>query len=156
LGVQLEPSVRQVIGGLLVQDRDTSNEDRDEIEVVTERRPSEEEWAQMLFAWRVCKHVKSNAIVLARGDATVGLGAGQMSRVDAVRLAIEKAQTPLAGSVLASDAYFPFADGVELALEAGVTAIIQPGGSIRDLEVVEAADRAGAAMVHTHRRHFRH
>jgi len=156
LGVQLEPSLRQVIGGVLVQDRDTSNEDRDEMEVVSERRPSEEEWAQLLFAWRVCKHVKSNAIVLAHGDATIGLGAGQMSRVDAVRIAIDKAQVPVAGSVLASDAYFPFADGPQVALESGVTAIIQPGGSIRDLEVIDAVDRAGAAMVFTHRRHFRH
>jgi phosphoribosylaminoimidazolecarboxamide formyltransferase/IMP cyclohydrolase len=156
LDVQFEPVLRQVIGGMLVQDRDTSNEHRDDMEVVTERRPTEDEWAQLLFAWRVCKHVKSNAIVLAREDATIGLGAGQMSRIDAVRLAIEKAQVPVAGSVLASDAFFPFADGPEVALEHGVAAIIQPGGSVRDLEVVEAADRAGAAMVFTHRRHFRH
>jgi phosphoribosylaminoimidazolecarboxamide formyltransferase/IMP cyclohydrolase len=156
LDVLLEPAFRQVIGGMLVQDRDTSNEDREEMQVVSERRPSEDEWSQLLFAWRVCKHVKSNAIVLARDGATIGMGAGQMSRVDSVRIAIEKAQSPTAGAALASDAFFPFSDGPEIALEAGVTAIIQPGGSIRDLEVVDAVDRAGAAMVFTSRRHFRH
>jgi phosphoribosylaminoimidazolecarboxamide formyltransferase / IMP cyclohydrolase len=154
--VLYEPSMRQVIGGLLVQDRDSSNEDRDEMEVVSERRPSEDEWSELLFAWRVCKHVKSNAIVLARDGATLGVGAGQMSRVDAVRMAIDKAQSPVGGAVLASDAYFPFADGPELALEAGVAAIIQPGGSIRDQLTVEAVDSAGAVMVFTGRRHFRH
>ncbi len=156
LDVLLEPAFRQVIGGLLVQDRDASNEDREDMEVVSERRPTEEEWSDLLFAWRVCKHVKSNAIVLAASGATVGLGAGQMSRVDSVRIAVEKAQAPVRGSVLASDAYFPFPDGPEIALEQGVTAIIQPGGSIRDPLVVEAVDRAGAAMVFTGRRHFRH
>jgi phosphoribosylaminoimidazolecarboxamide formyltransferase/IMP cyclohydrolase len=156
LDVVHEPSFRQVIGGVLMQDRDASNEEREEMQVVSERRPSEDEWSQMLFAWRVCKHVKSNAIVLVRDGATIGIGAGQMSRVDSVRIALEKAQIPVAGSVLASDAYFPFADGPEIALEAGVTAIIQPGGSIRDPLVVEAVDRAGAAMVFTNRRHFRH
>ena len=104
----------------------------------------------------MCKHVRSNAIVLARELATVGIGAGQMSRVDSVRLALEKAQSEIAGCVLASDAYFPFSDGPQLALEAGVTAIIQPGGSMRDPQVVEAIDEAGAAMVFTSRRHFRH
>jgi phosphoribosylaminoimidazolecarboxamide formyltransferase/IMP cyclohydrolase len=156
LDVLYEPAFRQVIGGLLVQDRDTSNEDRDAMEVVSERRPSEEEWSELLFAWRVCKHVKSNAIVLARDGATIGLGAGQMSRIDSVRIALEKTQTPAKGAVLASDAFFPFPDGPEIALEQGITAIIQPGGSIRDPVVVEAVDRAGAAMVFTGRRHFRH
>jgi phosphoribosylaminoimidazolecarboxamide formyltransferase/IMP cyclohydrolase len=156
LDVLYEPAFRQVIGGLLVQDRDTSNEDRDAMEVVSERRPSEDEWSELLLAWRVCKHVKSNAIVLARDGATIGLGAGQMSRVDSVRIALEKAQSSVKGSVMASDAFFPFPDGPELALEQGVTAIIQPGGSIRDPLVVEAVDRAGAAMVFTGRRHFRH
>jgi phosphoribosylaminoimidazolecarboxamide formyltransferase/IMP cyclohydrolase len=141
---------------VLVQDRDASNEEREEMQVVSERRPTEDEWSQMLFAWRVCKHVKSNAIVLVREGATIGIGAGQMSRVDSVRIAIEKSQGPVPGAVLASDAYFPFPDGPEIALEAGVTAIIQPGGSIRDPLVVEAVDRAGAAMVFTNRRHFRH
>ena len=156
LDVLYEPAFRQVIGGLLVQDRDSSNEDRDAMEVVSERRPTEEEWSELLFAWRVCKHVKSNAIVLSRDGATIGLGAGQMSRVDSVRLALEKAQSPVAGAVLASDAFFPFPDGAELALEQGVTAIIQPGGSIRDPLIIEAIDNAGAAMVFTGRRHFRH
>jgi phosphoribosylaminoimidazolecarboxamide formyltransferase/IMP cyclohydrolase len=156
LDVLLEPAFKQVIGGMLVQDRDTSNEEREEMQVVSERRPTEDEWSQLLFAWRVCKHVKSNAIVLARDGATIGMGAGQMSRVDSVRIALEKAQTTVTGAALASDAFFPFADGPEIALEAGVAAIIQPGGSVRDLEVVEAIDRAGAAMVFTSRRHFRH
>jgi phosphoribosylaminoimidazolecarboxamide formyltransferase/IMP cyclohydrolase len=124
--------------------------------VVTRRAPTEAEWGDLLFAWRVCKHVKSNAIVLARDLVTVGVGAGQMSRVDSVRLAVEKARSPVAGAVLASDAFFPFADGPELAVKAGVTAIIQPGGSIRDDEVFAAADAADVAMVVTGRRHFRH
>src|SRR3712207_237614 len=110
----------------------------------------------MLFAWRVCKHVRSNAIVLTRDLATIGVGAGQMSRVDSVRLAIEKAQTDLQGAAMASDAFFPFADGPQLAIDAGITAIIQPGGSKRDMEVVDAADAAGIAMVFTHKRHFKH
>jgi phosphoribosylaminoimidazolecarboxamide formyltransferase/IMP cyclohydrolase len=152
-----EPEIKQVMGGVLVQDRDADLEDRAEMQVVTERRATEEEWSEMLFAWRLCKHVRSNAIVLGKDLATVGIGAGQMSRVDSVRLAIEKAGPERArGSVLASDAYFPFADGPQLAIDAGVTAIIQPGGSVRDPEVVEAADRAGIAMVFTSRRHFRH
>jgi phosphoribosylaminoimidazolecarboxamide formyltransferase/IMP cyclohydrolase len=113
----------------------------------------------MLFAWKVCKHVRSNAIVLARDLATVGIGAGQMSRVDSVRIAIDKAReagADLSGAAMASDAYFPFPDGPQLAIEAGVTTVIQPGGSMRDPMVVEAADAAGIAMVFTHRRHFRH
>jgi phosphoribosylaminoimidazolecarboxamide formyltransferase/IMP cyclohydrolase len=145
------------VGGLLVQDRDLDLEDRSEMRVVTERRPTEAEWSEMLFAWKVCKHVRSNAIVLAQNLTTAGIGAGQMSRVDSVRLAVEKAGSrPLAGAALASDAYFPFADGPGLAIEAGVRAIIQPGGSVRDHEVVEAADAAGVTMVFTSRRHFRH
>ena len=126
------------------------------MQVVSQRQPTEAEWGQLIFAWRVCKHVRSNAIVLWRDLAAVGIGAGQMSRVDSVRLAVEKAQSDLTGSVLASDAYFPFADGPQLAIDAGVTAVIQPGGSIRDPEVVEAIDAAGVAMVFTGRRHFRH
>ncbi|MFZ0090806.1 MAG: bifunctional phosphoribosylaminoimidazolecarboxamide formyltransferase/IMP cyclohydrolase [Solirubrobacteraceae bacterium] len=152
----MEPHVRQVVGGLLVQDRDSDVEERAEMQVVTERRPTESEWQALGFAWRVCKHVKSNGIVISRGVQTMGIGAGQMSRVDAVRIALEKAGDRVSGAVLASDAYFPFADGPKLALEAGVTAIIQPGGSVRDHLTVEAADRAGAAMVFTSRRHFRH
>ena len=154
-----ERDLKRVMGGLLVQDRDIDIEDRTEMEVVTERKPSEAEWGEMLFGWKVCKHVRSNAIVLSRGLSSVGIGAGQMSRVDSVRLALEKARvtgTDLAGAALASDAFFPFADGPQLAVEAGITSIIQPGGSKRDFEVVEAADAAGISMVFTHRRHFKH
>ncbi len=151
-----EVDLRRVAGGLLVQDRDTESEERDAMRIVTARHPSEAEWGDLLFAWRVAKHVKSNAIVLARDLVTVGIGAGQMSRVDSVRLSIEKATVPIPGAVLASDAFFPFADGPEAAVAAGVKAIIQPGGSIRDDEVVAAADQAGLAMVFTGRRHFRH
>ena len=147
---------QRVRGGLLVQDRDEGIEGRDEMEAVTQRQPTEAEWADLLFAWRVCKHVRSNAIVLARDGATLGIGAGQMSRVDSVRLAVEKSQVELTGAVMASDAFFPFADGPEVAVEAGISAVIQPGGSRRDPEVVEACDRAGVAMVFTARRHFRH
>src|SRR3954463_9656741 len=154
-----ERDIKRVLGGVLVQDRDMDLEDRTEMEVVTERKPSEREWGEMLFAWKVCKHVRSNAIVLARDLASVGIGAGQMSRVDSVRLAIDKAaatETDLTGGALASDAFFPFSDGPELAVAAGVTAIIQPGGSKRDHEVVEAADAAGISMVFPPRRHFKH
>jgi phosphoribosylaminoimidazolecarboxamide formyltransferase/IMP cyclohydrolase len=148
--------IRRVRGGLLVQDRDEDVEMRDEMQVVTERKPTEAEWGEMLFAWKVCKHVRSNAIVIAKGLASVGVGAGQMSRVDSVRLAVEKAQVPLDGAALASDAFFPFADGPQLAVDAGVRAIIQPGGSKRDEEVIAACDEAGIAMVFAARRHFRH
>jgi phosphoribosylaminoimidazolecarboxamide formyltransferase/IMP cyclohydrolase len=151
-----ERDLRRVAGGLLVQDRDAESEGRSLMKVVTARAPTEAEWGDLLFAWRVAKHVKSNAIVIARDLATVGIGAGQMSRVDSVRLAIEKAQTPVAGGALASDAFFPFADGPEAAIKEGVTAIVQPGGSIRDDEVFDAADAAGVSMVVTGRRHFRH
>jgi phosphoribosylaminoimidazolecarboxamide formyltransferase/IMP cyclohydrolase len=154
-----EHDFKRVRGGMLVQDRDTGMEFREEMQTVTERKPSEEEWGELLFAMRVCKHVRSNAIVLARGLGTVGVGAGQMSRVDSVRIAIDKAraaEVSLEGAALASDAFFPFADGPQAAIEAGVRAIIQPGGSQRDHEVVEACDAAGVAMVFTARRHFRH
>jgi phosphoribosylaminoimidazolecarboxamide formyltransferase/IMP cyclohydrolase len=152
----IEPHVRQVVGGLLVQDRDFSLEERSDMQVVTERRPTEAEWQQLSFAWKVCKHVKSNGIVIARDLASIGIGAGQMSRVDSVRLALEKARDGVQDAVMASDAYFPFSDGPQLALEAGITAIIQPGGSVRDHLTVEAVDEAGAAMVFTSRRHFLH
>ena len=156
-GRAVELEVRQVAGALLVQDRDDAADRRADMTVVSARAPTEAEWEDLLFAWRVCRHVRSNAIVVARDGATVGIGAGQMSRVDAVRIALEKARVDsLAGAVLASDAFFPFADGPELALEAGIAAIIQPGGSVRDAEVVAAADAAGVAMVATGRRHFRH
>ncbi len=152
-----EVVVRQVMGGLLVQDADAMVDERSSMQVVTERRPTEAEWGDLLFAWRVSKHVKSNAIVLTRGLATLGIGAGQMSRVDSVRLSIEKSQAEtLEGCALASDAFFPFADGPELAIQAGITAVVQPGGSVRDEEVVAAANEAGIAMVLTGRRHFRH
>ena len=154
-----ERDLKRVMGGLLVQDRDMDLEDRSAMEVVTERKPAEREWGEMLFAWKVCKHVRSNAIVLCKDLATIGIGAGQMSRVDSVRLAIDKAReagTDLAGSAVASDAFFPFSDGPQLAVDAGATCIIQPGGSKRDPEVVEAADKAGISMVFTHRRHFKH
>ena len=152
-----EHDLKRVSGGLLVQDRDMDIEDRGEMQVVTERKPTEREWGEMLFAWKVCKHVRSNAIVISNGLATAGIGAGQMSRVDSVRLAVEKSRAKsLEGAALASDAFFPFADGPSLAIDAGVSAVIQPGGSMRDHEVVEAADAAGIAMVFTRRRHFRH
>jgi phosphoribosylaminoimidazolecarboxamide formyltransferase/IMP cyclohydrolase len=154
-----EQDIKRVRGGVLVQDRDTGLELREDMQVMTRRKPSEKEWGELLFAMRVCKHVRSNAIVLASGVGTVGIGAGQMSRVDSVRIAVDKAaaaSNDLNGAVLASDAFFPFADGPQLAIDAGVRAIIQPGGSQRDREVLEACDAAGVAMVFTARRHFRH
>ncbi len=152
----IEPNLRQVVGGMLVQDRDADFEERVEMRHVSKRRPTENEWSELLFAWRVCKHVRSNAIVLSRDLTTIGIGAGQMSRVDSVRFAMEKSRSELTGAVMASDAYFPFADGPTLAMEAGVSGIIQPGGSIRDPDVVAAVDAANAVMVFTSRRHFRH
>jgi phosphoribosylaminoimidazolecarboxamide formyltransferase/IMP cyclohydrolase len=152
----IDPNLRQVVGGMLVQDRDFDLEERAEMQVVTERRPTEAQWSELMFAWKVSKHVRSNAIVISKDLATVGIGAGQMSRVDSVRLAIEKARSDLKGAVMASDAYFPFADGPQLAIESGIEAIIQPGGSMRDPDVVAAVDGAGASMVFTARRHFRH
>jgi len=153
-----ERDLKRVLGGLLVQDRDWDVEDRGGMEVVC-GSPSEACWGDLLFAWRVCKHVSSNAIVIAKDLQTIGIGAGQQSRVDAVRIALDKARAhghDLAGSVLASDAFFPFPDGPQLALEAGVGAIVQPGGSKRDAEVTAAVEAAGATMVFTGRRHFRH
>ena len=153
-----ERDYKRVLGGMLVQERDSDIEDREEMQVVV-GEVAGHEWGDLLFAWRVCKHVSSNAIVIARDLQTIGVGAGQMSRVDSVRIAVEKAREhghDLQGAVLAGDAFFPFADGPELALEAGITAIIQPGGSKRDADVVAAVAAAGAAMVLTGRRHFRH
>jgi phosphoribosylaminoimidazolecarboxamide formyltransferase/IMP cyclohydrolase len=157
---------RQVSGGWLVQDRDVGRTARADLRVVTRRQPTEQEWRDMLFAWTVAKHVKSNAIVYVKDGATVGVGAGQMSRVDSTRIAAQKARdmaeamglcAPLThGSVVASDAFFPFADGLVTAAQAGATALIQPGGSMRDDEVIAAADAAGLAMVFTGMRHFRH
>lgn len=148
---------RPVPGGMLVQDPDRADEPRDAMAVVTQTQPDTREWEDLLFAWRIVRHVGSNAIVIARDGATLGIGAGQMSRVDAVRIAVEKTpEERRAGAVLASDAFFPFPDGAELALAAGITALIQPGGAKRDDEVTAAVDAAGAAMVHVGRRHFRH
>jgi phosphoribosylaminoimidazolecarboxamide formyltransferase/IMP cyclohydrolase len=151
--------VRSVVGGVLVQDRDLKVVRREDCRVVTKRDPSEDEWRGLLFGWRVVKHVKSNAIVYAAPERTLGIGAGQMSRVDSSRIAVWKAGEaglPLKGSVLASDAFFPFADGLVAAAQAGATAAIQPGGSVRDDEVIKAADDNGMAMVFTSIRHFRH
>ncbi|WP_299718218.1 bifunctional phosphoribosylaminoimidazolecarboxamide formyltransferase/IMP cyclohydrolase [uncultured Tateyamaria sp.] len=159
-------AVKQVSGGFLVQDKDVGRISANDLKVVTKRQPSEQELADLLFAWTVAKHVKSNAIIYVKDGATVGVGAGQMSRVDSTRIAARKAQdmaeamglhAPLTqGSVVASDAFFPFADGLITAAEAGATALIQPGGSMRDDEVIAAADEAGLAMVFTGMRHFRH
>jgi phosphoribosylaminoimidazolecarboxamide formyltransferase/IMP cyclohydrolase len=148
--------LRRVVGGLLVQDRDLGKVLMDQWKVVTKRKPTDEEKRAMAFGWKVAKHVKSNAIVLVREDRTIGIGAGQMSRVDSTRLAVMKAQSSTKGTVLASDAMFPFRDGVDAGAEAGASAIIQPGGSIRDDEVVRAADEYNIAMVFTGMRHFRH
>ena len=163
---QAAMTVRQVSGGLLVQDKDNGHITMDDLKVVTKRAPTDAELRDLLFAWKVAKHVKSNAIVYVKDGATVGVGAGQMSRVDSCRIAARKAQdmaeelglsTPLTqGSVVASDAFFPFADGLLTAAAAGATAIIQPGGSMRDHDVIKAADDAGLAMVMTGMRHFRH
>ena len=148
--------LKNVSGGMLVQDTDVRPLQDADLKVVTKRAPTPEETRALLFAWRVCKHVKSNAIVYARDGQTVGVGAGQMSRVDSAKIGAMKAQLPLKGTVAASDAFFPFPDGVEEIAKAGATAIIQPGGSQRDQEVIEAADRLGLAMLFTGVRHFRH
>ena len=153
-----ERDFKRVLGGLLVQDRDWDIDDRETMEVAC-GEPDESCWGDLVFAWRVCKHVGSNAIVLAKDLATIGIGGGQTSRVDSVRIALDKAREhghDVRGAVLASDAFFPFADGPQAALGAGVTGIIQPGGSKRDAEVTDAVRAAGATMVLTGRRHFRH
>ncbi len=148
------PEMRKVSGGILIQERDMA--DTEKWQVVTKKSPTEEEKKALLFAWKICKHVKSNAIVYSYADRIIGVGAGQMSRIDSARFAMEKARFPLKGSVMASDAFFPFRDVVDLAASAGVSAIIQPGGSIRDEEVIRAADEHGIAMVFTGMRHFKH
>ncbi|HYR77893.1 MAG TPA: bifunctional phosphoribosylaminoimidazolecarboxamide formyltransferase/IMP cyclohydrolase [Pyrinomonadaceae bacterium] len=147
---------RQISGGMLVQTRDTHQMKREDLKVVTKRAPTETEIDDLLFAWTVCKHTKSNAIVYARDKQTVGVGAGQMSRVDSVKLGAMRAQLPIKGSVLASDAFFPFRDGIDEAAKHGITAVIQPGGSVRDEEVIAAAGEHGLAMVFTGVRHFKH
>ena len=159
LGPDALQEVRSVVGGVLVQDRDRTLGDRASFKVVTKRQPTPEEWDSMMFGWRVCKHVKSNAIVYCRGEQTLGIGAGQMARVDSSRIAVWKAGAAgldLKGSAVASEALFPFADGLVAAADAGATSAIQPGGSIRDIEVIKAADERGMAMVFTGIRHFRH
>ena len=148
--------LKNISGGMLVQDSDLHKLAESDLKVVTKRPPTPEEKRALLFAWKVCKHVKSNAILYARDGQTVGVGAGQMSRVDSCKVGAMKAQLPLKGTVAASDAFFPFPDGVEEIAKAGATAIIQPGGSVRDQEVIEAADRLGLAMIFTGVRHFRH
>jgi len=149
--------LKKVTGGLIYQDRDLGKiADVKALPVASKRKPTDDEYDALAFAWKVCKHVKSNAIVFTRKDRTVGIGAGQMNRLDSVRIAVMKAQSPLKGTVLASDAFFPFRDGLDEAAKAGVTAVIQPGGSLKDEEVIKAADEHGIAMVLTKMRHFRH
>jgi phosphoribosylaminoimidazolecarboxamide formyltransferase/IMP cyclohydrolase len=150
------PVIKQVSGGLLLQDADTAAINEADLKVVTSRPPTVEEMASLLFAWRICKHVKSNAIVYAKDGQTLGVGAGQMSRVDSAKFGAMKAALPLTGCVAASDAFFPFPDGLETVIQAGATAVIQPGGSVKDADVITAANRLGVAMVFTGIRHFRH
>jgi phosphoribosylaminoimidazolecarboxamide formyltransferase/IMP cyclohydrolase len=147
---------KQIDGGMLVQTRDTHNLRREDLKVVTKRQPTDDELANLFFAWTVCKHTKSNAIVYVRDRQTVGVGAGQMSRVDSVKIGAMRAQLPIEGSVIASDAFFPFRDGIDEAASHGITAVIQPGGSVRDPEIIAAADELGLAMVFTGVRHFKH
>jgi phosphoribosylaminoimidazolecarboxamide formyltransferase/IMP cyclohydrolase len=147
---------RRVMGGLLIQDRDADDLDIRNARIVTKRAPTEAEYQALDFAWRIVKHVKSNAIVYATKDQLVGVGAGQTSRVDSVKLAKMKAILPTAGCVLGSDAFFPFRDGIDMAAEAGITAIIEPGGSMKDDEAIQAADEHGMAMIFTGIRHFKH
>jgi phosphoribosylaminoimidazolecarboxamide formyltransferase/IMP cyclohydrolase len=159
MGAEALQEIRSVIGGVLVQDRDRTLGNVREFKVVTQRQPTAEEWSAMLFGWKVGKHVKSNSIVYCRGEQTLGVGAGQMARVDSSRIAVWKAGEAgldLRGSVVASEALFPFADGLIAAAEAGATCAIQPGGSVRDAEVIAAADARGLAMVFTGSRHFKH
>jgi phosphoribosylaminoimidazolecarboxamide formyltransferase/IMP cyclohydrolase len=149
--------LKKITGGLIYQDRDLGKiADIRTLTVATQRKPTEDEYDGLAFAWKVCKHVKSNAIIFASKDQTIGIGAGQMSRLDSVRIAVLKAQFPLKGTVLASDAFFPFRDGLDEAAKAGITAVIQPGGSVRDEEVIAAANEHGLAMVFSGMRHFRH
>jgi len=159
IGADALQEIRSVVGGILVQDRDRTLGKVSDFKVVTKRQPTSEEWSAMLFGWKVGKHVKSNSIVYCRGEQTLGVGAGQMARVDSSRIAVWKAgeaQLDLRGSVVASEALFPFADGLIAAADAGATAAIQPGGAIRDAEIIAAADARGMTMVFTGIRHFRH
>ena len=156
-GVPEGMDLKKIVGGLIYQDRDLGAiADVRKLAVATTRKPGDAEYEALAFAWKVCKHVKSNAIIFANKDQTIGIGAGQMSRLDSVRIAVMKAQFPLKGTVLASDAFFPFRDGLDEAAKAGITAVIQPGGSLRDEEVIKAANEYGIAMIMTGMRHFRH
>jgi len=149
--------MKRLVGGLIYQDRDLGRiGDVRKLTVATKRKPTDDEYEALAFAWKVCKHVKSNAIIFTTNDRTIGIGAGQMSRLDSVRIAVMKAQFPLAGTVIASDAFFPFRDGLDEAAKAGATAVIQPGGSLKDEEVIKAANEHGMAMLMTGMRHFRH
>jgi phosphoribosylaminoimidazolecarboxamide formyltransferase/IMP cyclohydrolase len=154
--VLLDYDVRSVPGGFLVQDWDRGGFDRASCTVATKRQPTDAEWEQLAYAWIAVKHVKSNAIVMFKEGSAVGVGAGQMSRVEAVQIAAHRAGERAVGSVMASDAFFPFPDGLEEGIRAGITATIQPGGSLKDADVTAVADAAGIAMVMTGRRHFRH
>lgn len=147
---------RGVVGGLLVQEKDMNSGDKDKLKVVTKKAPSEDEIDELLFAWKVCKHVKSNAIVFTKNRMVVGVGAGQMSRVDSTNIAIQKSGGRTSGTVMASDAFFPFRDCIDIAAKAGITAVIQPGGSKKDQESIDAADESGIAMIMTGERHFKH
>ncbi len=148
--------VRQVLGGLLAQTSDKLDEKPEDWQVVTEHKPTEQQWSDLVFAWKAVKHIKSNAIVVAKDSRILGMGAGQPNRITSVNLALKAAGQKAQGSILASDAFFPFADGVEAAAEGGIGVLVQPGGSIRDSEVIDAANRLGVAMVFTGVRHFRH
>jgi phosphoribosylaminoimidazolecarboxamide formyltransferase/IMP cyclohydrolase len=156
LDPERELQLKRILGGMLLQQPDLGELEDDKVKIVTRRQPTAEEMSTMKFAWKVSKHVKSNAIVFAKDGATLGVGAGQMSRVDSVKIAVMKSQSSLEGSVVASDAFFPFPDGVEEAAKAGAKAFIQPGGSVRDAEVIATCDRLGLAMVFTGMRHFLH
>jgi phosphoribosylaminoimidazolecarboxamide formyltransferase/IMP cyclohydrolase len=151
-----ERDYRRVMGGLLVQDKDSGVDERDTMEVVTKRHPTEKEWGDALFSWRVAKHVRSNAIVIANNLSTLGIGAGQMSRVDSMNIALDKSQGELKGASVASDAFFPFTDALDLAIPKGITCIIQPGGAKRDEEVIKLCEEHDLAMIFTHARHFLH
>ncbi len=148
--------LKSIDGGLLVQDLDEGVDDRDTMRVVTNIKPTREQWDDLLFSWQLVKNVKSNAILLAKNGATVGVGAGQMSRIDAAKIAVDKSGSRSRGAVLSSDAFFPFEDVIELSAVSGISAIIQPGGSIRDKEIIEAANKNKIPMVFTGKRHFKH
>ena len=148
--------MKKVAGGLLMQSRDLKMESESDFEVVTQTAPSDEQMKDLAFGWKVVKHVKSNAIVYVKNQATIGIGAGQMSRIDSARIGVEKATSELTGAVMASDAFFPFRDSIDSAAQAGIAAIVQPGGSIRDSEVIQASNEHQIAMAFTKTRHFRH